>query len=86
VVEQDPRRGGRKLPARCAEIVLPLFLSLIMTCVVSLISTLRSVGLAEHFLRLWLGAWALSWLVAFPLLLVVLPLARSVTSWLVERP
>jgi hypothetical protein len=53
---------------------------------VSLISTLRSVGVPPHFLRLWLGAWALSWLVAFPLLLVVLPLARTVTGWFVERP
>jgi hypothetical protein len=76
----------RKLPARYAAIVLPLFLSLFMTCVVSMISTLRSVGLVEHFLRLWLGAWALSWLVAFPLLLVVMPLARTVTGWVVERP
>jgi len=86
VVEQGLRRGWRKLPARYAEILLPLFLSLLMTCVVSLISTLRSVGFAENLLRLWLGAWALSWLVAFPLLLVVLPLAKTLTSWFVERP
>jgi hypothetical protein len=78
--------GLRKLPARHASIVLPLVLSFIMTCVVSLISTLRSVGVPEGFLGIWLGAWALSWLVAFPLLLVVLPLARTVTQWLVERP
>ena len=86
MVERGQVPGPRKLPARYAEIVLPLFLSLIMTCVVSLISTLRGVGLAEHFVRLWLGSWALSWLVAFPLLLVVLPLAKTVTGWLVERP
>ncbi len=86
MVDPCPGRGGRKLPARYAEFVLPLLRSLIMTCVVSLISTLRSVGWVEHLLQLWLGAWALSWLVAFPLLLVVLPLARIMTSWLVERP
>lgn len=79
-------RTRRKLPARYAEIVLPLLLSFLMTCVVSLISTLRSVGVPPHFLRLWLGAWALSWIVAFPLLLVVLPLARTLTGWFVERP
>jgi hypothetical protein len=61
-------------------------LSIVMTCVVSLISTLRSVGLAPDFMRLWLGAWALSWVVAFPLLLVVLPLVRAATDRLVERP
>jgi hypothetical protein len=54
--------------------------------VVSLISTLSSVGLIEGFLPLWLGAWGLSWVVAFPLLLVVLPLARAATSWWVGDP
>ena len=78
-------RRRRKLPARYAGIVLPLLLSIVMTCVVSLISTLRSIGLAPDFARLWLGAWALSWVVAFPLLLVVLPLVRAATDRLVER-
>ena len=81
-----PVRPRRRLPAKYAEIGLPLLLSFLMTCVVSLISTVRSVGLPPHFLTLWLGAWALSWLVAFPLLLVVLPLARSLTDCVVERP
>jgi hypothetical protein len=36
-------------------------------------------------LRPWLGARALSWIVAFPLLLVVLPIVRAVTDRLVER-
>jgi hypothetical protein len=80
--------GGarRKLPARYHGIVMPLILSLLMTCVVSFISTWRSVGFVAGFTKLWLGAWALSWLVAFPLLLVVLPLARVATSWWVEDP
>lgn len=76
----------RRLPARYHAIVLPLILSFFMTCVVSLISTLRSVGLIDGFWFLWLGAWALSWLVAFPLLLLVLPLARAATRLWVEDP
>lgn len=65
---------------------MPLFLSLFMTCVVSLVSTLRGIGLAEHFLSIWLSAWALSWLVAFPTLLMVLPLVRRLTTLVVETP
>lgn len=76
----------RKLPARYYGIVLPLILSLLMTCVVSLISTWRSVGLVPGFATLWLGAWGLSWLVAFPLLLLVMPLTRAVTRWWVDEP
>ena len=69
-----------------AAVVTPLFLSVIMTCIVSLVSTLRGVGLAAGFLRLWLGSWGLSWLIAFSVLLVVLPFVRKATFWVVQTP
>lgn len=84
--DQVSARRRARLPARYYGIVLPLILSFLMTCVVSLISTLKSVGLIDGFVALWLGAWGLSWLVAFPLLLVVLPAARAVARWWVEEP
>ncbi|HVY07671.1 MAG TPA: DUF2798 domain-containing protein [Burkholderiales bacterium] len=74
----------RKLPARYAAFVLPLLLSIFMTLIVSLISTLHGVGLAPETLRIWMGAWGLSWIVAFPTLLLVLPLVRRLTFALVE--
>ncbi len=74
----------RKLPARHAAIVMPLILSVLMTCVVSMISTLRSVGWGPDFIQVWPSAWALSWLVAFPVLLLVLPLVRKLTALLVQ--
>lgn len=76
--------GVPKLPARYASLVMPLLLSVIMTCIVSLISTLRGIGLAPQFLQLWMSAWALSWIVAFPVLLMVLPLVRRATARLVR--
>jgi hypothetical protein len=76
--------GLRKLPARYAGIVMPLLLSIFMTSVVSLVSTMHSVGLGNHLLQIWLSAWGLSWLIAFPTLLLVLPLVRTVTRRLVE--
>jgi len=76
----------RKLPARYAGLVMPFLLSILMTFIVSLISTLRSVGMVDHFTSVWMGSWALSWLVAFPTLLVVLPLVRRLTGMLVETP
>ncbi len=75
---------ARKLPARYASVVMPFFLSLLMTCLVSLISTARSVGFNAALPPLWLGNWALSWLVAFPLMLVVLPVVRRLTAAVVE--
>jgi hypothetical protein len=81
---QIPPGGWPKLPARYASVVAPLLLSVLMTCLVSFISILRSVGWTADLPALWLGAWWMSWLVAFPTLLVVLPLVRRVTALLVR--
>jgi hypothetical protein len=77
-----PRPRG-KLPARYASIVMPLVL---MTFVVSAISTLKSLGPTPAFVTTWPAAWAISWLVAFPTLLAVLPLVRRIVAFAVEAP
>ena len=74
----------RKLPARYATIVSPLVLSLLMTFIVSFISTLKSLGPQPNLPSVWLTAWGLSWLVAFPTLLLVLPVVRRIVGWLCE--
>jgi hypothetical protein len=80
-----PRRfRPRKLPARYAGLIMPLLLSIFMTCIVSLISTLHGIGLTPGLFRVWMGAWGLSWVIAFPTLLLVLPLVRGATRALVE--
>ena len=81
-----PRSQRRKLPARYATIVSPLVLSLLMTFIVSFISTLKSLGFHASLPSIWMSAWGLSWLVAFPTLLVVLPLVRRIVSWVVAPP
>ncbi len=74
------------LPTKYSAVVMPFFLSIIMTCVISLISTLRGVGLVAGFMPLWLGSWGLSWLIAFPTLMVMLPLVRKFTFLWVQLP
>lgn len=76
--------GIRKLPARYAGVVMPFILSVLMTCVVSMVSTFRSVGWGADFIKVWPSAWALSWLIAFPILLLVLPLVRRLTTLVVR--
>jgi hypothetical protein len=73
-----------RLPARFAPLVMALLLSVVMTMVVSAVSTLRGVGLTDAFLRVWLSAWGLSWLIAFPTLLLILPLVRRLTGRICE--
>lgn len=74
----------RKLPARYAPFVSPLVLSLLMTFIVSLISTLKSLGFQPDLPQIWMAAWGLSWLVAFPTLLLVLPVVRRVVGLICE--
>jgi len=76
--------GLPKLPARFAAWVMPLLLSILMTFIVSMISTLRGVGLSPEMPRIWLSAWGLSWVFAFPTLLLVLPLVRKATAAIVD--
>ena len=75
--------GLPTLPARAAAWVMPLLLSVLMTFIVSMISTLRGVGLSPDMPKIWLSAWGLSWLFAFPTLLLVLPLVRKATAAIV---
>jgi hypothetical protein len=77
---------SRKLPARFNGIVMPLILSLMMCFVVSGISTARAVGIAADLPERWLQPWCLSWLVAFPTLLLVMPTVRRITGLFVEAP
>lgn len=75
----------RRLPARWAPFVMPLVLSVLMTCVVSAVATLRSLGpFHPDLAATWMSAWGLSWLVGFPTLLLVLPLVRKIVAALVE--
>ena len=76
--------GIPKLPSRYGTLVMPLLLSILMTCVVSLISTLKSIGMSPQLGSKWLAAWGVSWLVAFPILLLLLPVVRKATAALVR--
>jgi hypothetical protein len=75
-----------KLPARAAPVVQGLLLTLLMTFVVSGVSTLWALGPTTEVLRRWPEAWGMSWVVAFPTMLVVMPLVRRVVVRLVAAP
>lgn len=72
------------IPARFAPVLFGFLLSAMMSLVVSGIATFRTAGAVDGFLRLWLGAWVPSWLIAFPIVLVVAPLARQAVARLVK--
>ncbi|MBR0673495.1 DUF2798 domain-containing protein [Roseomonas soli] len=55
-----------------------------MTFVVSGVSTVLALGVTDEVLARWPVAWAMSWLIAFPTVLVVLPIVRRLVGRFVE--
>lgn len=76
----------RKLPAKAHTIVFPMVLSLLMSGIVSTIATLRAVGFQPDVLFKIIQAWGLSYVVAFPAALAVMPLVRRIVAVIVETP
>jgi uncharacterized membrane protein len=66
------------IPARFAHVVFGLFLSGFMSLIVSGIATVRAAGMVPGLPQKWLGAWLFSWAVAFPTVLVVVPVTRKI--------
>jgi hypothetical protein len=76
----------RKLPAASANVVMPLVLSITMSGIVSAVVTATSAAPGPGFATTLLKAWGLSCAVAFPSLLVLLPVVRRVVALVVEQP
>lgn len=65
------------IPKKFAPMLFGLILSGLMSLLVSGIATFRATGPVPHFASLWAGAWLTAWLFAFPIVLLVAPLARK---------
>ncbi len=76
----------KKLPARYYPFALPLCLSFVMSGIISFVATLRAVGFVVEAFDAWLHAWPISWAIAFPTVMVVLPLTRRIVGAFVETP
>ncbi len=85
-VEKPARAGRRKLPARSRHIVTPMILSFLMSGIVASIATIRATGMAPDLGAIILQAWAMSYVVAFPTALVVMPIVRWIVDLIVEAP
>ena len=73
------------IPARFSHIAYSLFLSGIMTFIVTGVATVRAVGMTSDVFHLWLTAWPLSWLISFPSVTIVSPLARRLSEIVAPR-
>jgi Protein of unknown function (DUF2798) len=84
---RKPRWRGR-IPKRFSPFLFPLLLSGFMTFLITGISMTRVLGVNSlvndpgNFLQIWMKAYLSSWLVAYPILLIVIPFVRRVVDWL----
>jgi hypothetical protein len=71
------------IPPRFEFLVFGLLLSGFMSCLVTLIASVLTVGFTAGLIGTWMGNWLSSWLVAFPSVLVVAPVVRRAVHRLV---
>ena len=73
------------LPKKYEHIAFGFLLSGMMSCLVSGFATALSLGLSPEFPLSWIRAWLPSWMLAFPVVLVIAPFVRRLLSGVVIR-
>jgi len=73
------------IPLKYAPQLFGLILSGLMSLLVSGISIVRALGLVEGFIGAWTNAWLTAWLFAFPVVLLIAPLARAAVARLTAK-
>ncbi|XOV79980.1 MAG: DUF2798 domain-containing protein [Aestuariibacter sp.] len=64
---------------------MPVLLSIFMSGLVSLVVTIKLHEAAQPLLINWLNAWMSSWIIAYPSLLIVLPVVKRIVT-LITHP
>jgi len=71
------------IPKRFELPVFAFFMSTLMSCLMSGVITFLNLGMVEGFFTLWMSAFAKAFLVAYPSILLVVPVVRRIVSRLV---
>jgi hypothetical protein len=61
-------------------ILFPLILSATMSFIISGITTFKAVGPVQNFFSLWISAWGIAWIFAFPSILICTPVAQKLVD------
>lgn len=67
-------------PAKFSPVLFGFILTCLMTFLVAGISTFRAMGLVDGVFGIWMTNWLASWVVAFPVVLVIAPLTRKIVA------
>lgn len=67
------------------KLVFSFFMSLLMSCIMSLVITLFNIGFVNNIIAVWLKAWAFSFTVAFPTIIFVSPVVHKLVSLVLKE-
>jgi hypothetical protein len=68
------------IPRKFAPVLFSLILSGVMSLLVSGFSTVAALGTAAGLMTAWMKAWLGAWLFAFPVVLLVAPVAQRMVK------
>ena len=76
-----------KIAASYSDVLFKIFLTLIMSLIMSVVITFLNIGLVSNFFEKWAIAFAGGFVVSFPAVLIAVPVARRlVKKIIVENP
>ncbi len=77
---------SKKLPVRAFQPLFGLFMATFMSFLMSGAITALNIGLPPDFIQRWIHSWSIAFVLAYPAILVVAPLARRLALRFVESP
>ena len=76
----------KKLPKNAFHLIFSMVMGAIMVSIMTCVITLANIGLSADFVRHWLHSILIAYPVAVPVIYLFAPIARRITSRLVEHP
>ncbi|MDP1540204.1 MAG: DUF2798 domain-containing protein [Moraxellaceae bacterium] len=67
------------------KIVFAFFMALMMSCIMSFVISVFNVGLVSNILYIWLKAWLFAFIVAFPTITLVAPVAQKLVNLVLKE-
>jgi ABC-type bacteriocin/lantibiotic exporter with double-glycine peptidase domain len=68
------------------QLIFSFFMALFMSCIMSLVITLYNVGFIDGIFFIWLKAWLFAFAVALPAINLVSPIVRRLVKILIKHP
>ncbi len=73
-----------KFQKKYERFIFALFMALIMVTIMSLFITFVNIGFVDNFFQKWLHSGILAFIVAFPTILIVVPIVRKLVAKVIK--